>query len=84
MLFRSLDRDALGLEATSTVLNALGASAVSETKRLDRFWRNARAVSSHNPVIFKQRIVGDWAINGTPVPYVWAIGQQRTTAAAAR
>lgn len=68
----------LSLEATSTVLNALSASAVSETKRLDRFWRNARAVSSHNPVIFKQRIVGDWAINGTPVPYVWAIGQQRT------
>lgn len=74
----------LSLEATSTVLNALSASAVSETKRLDRFWRNARAVSSHNPVIFKQRIVGDWAINGTPAPYVWAIGQQRTTAAAAR
>jgi alkylation response protein AidB-like acyl-CoA dehydrogenase len=71
---------ALSLEATSTVLNALGASAASEAKRLDRFWRNARTVSSHNPVIFKQRIVGDWAINGTPVPYVWAIGQQRTAA----
>jgi alkylation response protein AidB-like acyl-CoA dehydrogenase len=68
----------LSLEATSTVLNALSASAVSDAKRLDRFWRNARAVSSHNPVIFKQRIIGDWAINGTPLPYVWAIGQQRT------
>lgn len=67
----------LALEATSTVLHALGASATSESKRLDRFWRNARTVSSHNPVIFKERIVGDWAINGTPVPYVWAIGAQR-------
>lgn len=68
----------LALEATSKVLNALSASAASEAKKLDRFWRNARTVSSHNPVIFKQRIVGDWAINGTPVPYVWAIGAQKT------
>jgi alkylation response protein AidB-like acyl-CoA dehydrogenase len=68
----------LALEATSKVLNALSASATSESKKLDRFWRNARTVSSHNPVIFKQRIVGDWAINSTPVPYVWAIGAQRT------
>ncbi|MFT4234862.1 MAG: acyl-CoA dehydrogenase family protein [Microbacterium sp.] len=68
----------LALDATSRLLNALGASAVSQAKRLDRFWRNARAVSSHNPVIFKQRIVGDWAINGTPVPYVWAIGNQKS------
>ena len=73
----------LALEATSTVLNALGASAASEAKKLDRFWRNARTVSSHNPVIFKQRIVGDWAINATPVPYVWAIGAQRTLEPAA-
>lgn len=68
----------LSLDATSTVLNALSASAISESKDLDRHWRNARAVASHNPVIFKQRIIGDWAINGTPVPYVWAIGQQKS------
>lgn len=67
----------LSLRATSDVLNALSASAASETKKLDRFWRNARTVSSHNPVIFKQRIVGDWAVNGTPVPYAWAIGAQK-------
>ncbi|MFT4307732.1 MAG: acyl-CoA dehydrogenase family protein [Microbacterium sp.] len=69
----------LALDATGKLLNALGASAVSEQRRLDRFWRNARTVASHNPVIFKQRIVGDWAVNGTPVPYAWAIGAQRTT-----
>lgn len=67
----------LSLRATSDVLNALSASAASDAKKLDRFWRNARTVSSHNPVIFKQRIVGDWAVNGTPAPYVWAIGQQK-------
>ncbi|QWT24068.1 acyl-CoA dehydrogenase family protein [Subtercola sp. PAMC28395] len=68
----------LALEATSTVLNALGASGVSESKRLDRFWRNARTASSHNPVVFKARIVGDWAINGTPPPYVWWIGASKS------
>ncbi len=67
----------LSLRATSDVLNALSASAASDAKKLDRFWRNARTVSSHNPVIFKQRIVGDWAVNGTPVPYAWAIGAQK-------
>lgn len=67
----------LSLRATSDVLNALSASAASDAKKLDRFWRNARTVSSHNPVVFKQRIVGDWAVNGTPVPYEWAIGAQK-------
>lgn len=67
----------LVLEQTSKLFNALGASAASTTKQLDRYWRNARTVSSHNPVIFKQRIVGDWAVNGTEPPYVWAIGAQR-------
>jgi hypothetical protein len=43
-------------------------------KSLDRHWRNARTVSSHNPVIYKARIVGDWAINGTEPPFVWQIG----------
>lgn len=68
----------LALEATGKVLNALGASGTSEKKRLDRFWRNARTVSSHNPVMFKQRIVGDWAMNQTPPPLVWTVGAART------
>lgn len=67
----------LSLQATSEVLNALGASGVSDTKSLDRFWRNARTASSHNPVVFKARIIGDRAINGTEPPYVWQIGTAR-------
>lgn len=60
--------------ATSELFNALGASDIREGKSLDRHWRNARTVSSHNPVIYKARIVGDWAINGTEPPFVWQIG----------
>ncbi|WP_338498529.1 acyl-CoA dehydrogenase family protein [Pseudomonas sp. WP18] len=62
------------LRATSDLFNALGASATSTTKALDRHWRNARTAASHNPLIYKERILGDWEINGTEPPYVWQIG----------
>lgn len=64
----------LVLRATTDLFNALGASAASEKLELDRHWRNARTVSSHNPLVYKARIVGDWRINGTEPPYVWLIG----------
>ncbi|MCO7574474.1 acyl-CoA dehydrogenase family protein [Pseudomonas chlororaphis] len=60
--------------ATSELFNALGASDIRQGKALDRHWRNARTVSSHNPVIYKARIVGDWQINGNEPPFVWQIG----------
>ena len=43
-------------------------------KALDRHWRNARTISSRNPLTYKARIVGDWVINGTEPPYDWQIG----------
>ena len=64
----------LVLRAASDLFNALGASGVSVNKALDRHWRNARTAASHNPSIYKARIVGDWRINGTEPPYVWQIG----------
>ncbi|MEV8517327.1 acyl-CoA dehydrogenase family protein [Dactylosporangium sp. NPDC051484] len=57
------------LQATTTVFDALGASGVSETLLLDRHWRNARTLASHNPRVYKARILGDWIVNGAdPVP----------------
>jgi alkylation response protein AidB-like acyl-CoA dehydrogenase len=57
------------LSATTTVFDALGASGVSEKLGLDRHWRNARTLASHNPRVYKARILGDWIVNGTdPVP----------------
>ena len=64
----------LVLRATSDLFNTLGASATSTGKQLDRHWRNARTAASHNPVIYKERILGDWHINGTEPPYIWQIG----------
>ncbi|MBG6634634.1 acyl-CoA dehydrogenase family protein [Pseudomonas aeruginosa] len=70
----------LVLQATSELFDASGASAVDRGKQLDRHWRNARTAASHNPLIYKQRIVGDWEINGSEPPYVWQIGSGPATA----
>jgi alkylation response protein AidB-like acyl-CoA dehydrogenase len=64
------------LAATTTVFDALGASGVSETLLLDRHWRNARTLASHNPRVYKARILGDWLVNGAdPVPDLTALGR---------
>ncbi|GAB3081235.1 acyl-CoA dehydrogenase family protein [Nocardioides zeae] len=65
----------LVLRATSDLFDALGASGTAQDKGLDRHWRNARTVASHNPRILKARVVGDAEVNGTPPPYAWAIGR---------
>ena len=65
----------LVLDATAQMFDALGASATDRTLALDRHWRNARTVASHNPLVYKERIVGDWAVNGTPPPRFWIAGQ---------
>ncbi|BBZ32832.1 acyl-CoA dehydrogenase family protein [Mycolicibacterium confluentis] len=57
------------LRAATGVFDALGASGVSEDLGLDRHWRNARTLASHNPRVYKARILGDWVVNGKdPVP----------------
>ncbi|QRM30938.1 acyl-CoA dehydrogenase family protein [Microvirga sp. VF16] len=54
------------LEATTLLFEIGGASAVSETRRLDRYWRNARTLASHNPAVHRARAIGDYWLNGTP------------------
>lgn len=63
------------LEASTIIFDALGASSTKKPTGLDRHWRNARTLSSHNPRIYKDRIIGDFAVNGTPPPYQWRIGE---------
>ncbi len=60
--------------AATEFFNALGASDTRVSKALDRHWRNARTVSSHNPVIYKIRNVGDWEVNGNDPTFIWQIG----------
>ncbi|MFG1283016.1 acyl-CoA dehydrogenase family protein [Xanthobacter autotrophicus] len=65
----------LVLEATTLLFDALGASAAKRGVGLDRHWRNARTLSSHNPRIYRERIVGDFAVNGTWPPGPYRVGQ---------
>ncbi len=53
------------LDASTALFDALGASAAKRGHGLDRHWRNARTIASHNPRIYHDRIVGDFAVNGT-------------------
>lgn len=67
----------LVLDATSELFDVTGASAVSTSKSLDRYWRNARTVATHNPVAFKARSVGDYFINGTIPTGLNSIGEAK-------
>ena len=61
----------LVLDTCTRIFDTLGASATSTELRLDRHWRNARTIASHDPAAFMARMVGDWEVNGTrPVPYL--------------
>ncbi|MCJ2121925.1 acyl-CoA dehydrogenase family protein [Methylobacterium sp. J-077] len=64
----------LVLEATTILFDALGASAVKHGLGLDRYWRNARTIASHNPRIYRDRIVGAFAVNGTEPPRQYRVG----------
>ena len=62
------------LQATTILFDALGASSAAKPLALDRYWRNARTIISHNPRVYRDRIVGDFAVNGTPPPGQYRIG----------
>lgn len=62
------------LDASTLLFDALGASAVKRSQGLDRYWRNARTISSHNPRIYRERQVGDYAVNGVAPPTFYRVG----------
>jgi alkylation response protein AidB-like acyl-CoA dehydrogenase len=55
----------LVLGIATDVFEVGGASAVTSRFRLDRHWRNARTLASHNPVVHRDQVVGDHLLNGT-------------------
>ncbi|MCW2560953.1 MAG: acyl-CoA dehydrogenase [Mycobacterium sp.] len=52
------------LDAATAAFDAGGSSTVRASVHLDRHWRNARTLASHNPVIYKPRVIGDFLVNG--------------------
>ncbi|MGJ8514534.1 acyl-CoA dehydrogenase family protein [Carnimonas bestiolae] len=63
------------LDASTVLFDALGASATLRPKGLDRYWRNARTITSHNPRIYRERQLGNFAVNGTPPPNFYRVGK---------
>jgi alkylation response protein AidB-like acyl-CoA dehydrogenase len=64
----------LVLSSTTRLFDALGSSAAKRSNGLDRHWRNARTISSHNPRVYHDRLVGDFAVNGKAPPPKTGIG----------
>jgi alkylation response protein AidB-like acyl-CoA dehydrogenase len=62
----------LVLEAASLLFEVGGASATQEDRALDRHWRNARTIASHNPAIARERLLGDHFLNGVNPREEWA------------
>jgi alkylation response protein AidB-like acyl-CoA dehydrogenase len=63
------------LDAATALFEVGGASALDSSRALDRHWRNARTLASHNPARYKARALGDHLINGTPVVSWWSTGE---------
>ncbi|TNM70239.1 hypothetical protein FHN55_00695 [Streptomyces sp. NP160] len=63
------------LTAATDLFEVGGASALATDLALDRHWRNARTVASHNPARYKARALGDHLVNGTPLPSWWTVGE---------
>lgn len=66
------------LRATTELYDALGSSSVERRAGLDRHWRNARTLTSHNPRGYKARLVGDWYLNAAD-PSPWASRHEAPT-----
>jgi len=61
-----------GLDATTAIFDATGARSASVSFGLDRFWRNLRTLTLHDPIAYKYNELGDYVLNGTlPTPSVY-------------
>ncbi|MHC2296072.1 acyl-CoA dehydrogenase family protein [Rhizobium mongolense] len=53
----------VSLEITARIFELMGARATASRFRFDRYWRNVRTHTLHDPVFYKAREVGDFALN---------------------
>jgi len=61
-----------GLAASSGIFELMGARSATTANGFDRFWRNVRTHTLHNPAEYKKRTLGHWALTGAypePAPY---------------
>ncbi|MFI9006747.1 acyl-CoA dehydrogenase family protein [Actinosynnema sp. NPDC053489] len=56
-------------QTTSRVFELCGARATAAGYAFDRFWRNARTLTLHDPVSYKAREVGAYFLTGEQAPF---------------
>ncbi|MFF0105457.1 acyl-CoA dehydrogenase family protein [Streptomyces hirsutus] len=59
------------LEIASRVFEVTGARSTTTAEGLDRFWRNIRTHTLHDPVAYKRREVGRWVLEGELPEPTW-------------
>lgn len=59
------------LTTTGELHRVAGGRATSNKYRLDRFWRNGRTLSVHDPVDAKLQLIGAYELDGSPPPVSW-------------
>lgn len=52
------------LFVTQNVFQVMGARATTAQLNLDRFWRNVRTQTLHDPIDYKYQEVGEWVLTG--------------------
>jgi alkylation response protein AidB-like acyl-CoA dehydrogenase len=52
-----------GLAVANQIFDLMGARATSRKYGFDRYWRNLRTFTLHDPVDYKLREIGDWVLN---------------------
>ncbi|MDR2690514.1 MAG: acyl-CoA dehydrogenase family protein [Azoarcus sp.] len=57
-----------GLEVATRIFEPLGARATTAKLGYDRYWRNLRTQTLHDPVDYKILELGDWILNGQLPP----------------
>jgi len=53
----------LGLELTSKIFDVMGTRSTHSRYGFDRYWRNLRTFTLHDPVDYKVKAIGDWVLN---------------------
>lgn len=62
----------VALQVTSGIFEVMGARSATNANGFDRFWRNVRTHTLHNPAEYKARTVGTWFLTGAyPEPGVF-------------
>jgi len=55
----------VALEVTTNVFKVCGARAALRDENMDRFLRDVRTITLHDPVEWKARLVGEYVLHGT-------------------